>query len=267
MKSHKALKDAPADEPVHWDSKVDKFNKRRQLVRKQFESDPKECAKWEREVRDVSLYEFWWKYNVWKGRLKRATRGVCLMVTPAYSADCANVEHACHENYARSCVVAFWRHMATRERHAMIEEAMQRDVVAVDRVFWGATKFEHPFEHVVGAVRSELDEHLGVRDLFDKFEGKRDTNWGFAMMEMLVDPVLKTWVPDWVVEQYERGNPFFRRVLRRLARQRMASNRQLLLRARKEMVRRHQAEQKRASQGKEAQQGSDDDDDDDDGEG
>ena len=71
----------------------------------------------------MSLYEFWWKYSVWKGRLKRATRGVCLMVTPCYSADCANVRHVSHENYARGCVVAFWRHMATSERHEMIEEA------------------------------------------------------------------------------------------------------------------------------------------------
>ena len=83
------------------------------------------------------------------------------MLTPAYSADCANVEHACHENYARSCVIAFWRHMATSERHQMIEEMMQRDVKAVDRVLWGGTKFEHPFEHGGAGGRSELDRHLG----------------------------------------------------------------------------------------------------------
>ena len=154
------------------------------------------------------------------------------MVTPAYSADCANVEHVCHENYARSCVIAFWRHMDRRERHQMIEEVMQHDVKAVDRVLWGGTKFEHPFEHAVAGGLSELDRHLGVRDLYDKFEGKRDTNWGFAMMEMLADPVLSTWVPSWAVEQYERANPFFRRVLHRLVGQRLESNRRLLLRTR-----------------------------------
>ena len=83
----------------------------------------------------------------------------------------------------------------------------------------------------MGRAFSELDRHLGVRDLYDRFEGRRDTNWGFAMMEMLVDPVLSTWVPSWVVEQYERANPFFRRVLRRLVEQRLSSNnRHLLLR-------------------------------------
>jgi hypothetical protein len=33
------------------------------------------------------------------------------------------------------------------------------------------------------------------------------------MMEMLVDPALRLWVPSWVREQYERRNPFFRRAL------------------------------------------------------
>ena len=33
------------------------------------------------------------------------------------------------------------------------------------------------------------------------------------MLEMLVDPVLLEWVPNWVVEQYERWNPFFRKCL------------------------------------------------------
>ena len=32
-------------------------------------------------------------------------------------------------------------------------------------------------------------------------------------MEMLVDPMLKQWVPAWLVEQYERANPFFREAL------------------------------------------------------
>ena len=32
LKSNAAMKDAPDDAPVHYDSKVDKFNKRKQLV-------------------------------------------------------------------------------------------------------------------------------------------------------------------------------------------------------------------------------------------
>ena len=73
-------------------------------------------------------------------------------------------------------MVAFWRHMSTRERYQMIEEVMQRDVKAEDRVLWGGTQFEHPFEHAVAGGLSELDRHLGVRDLYDRFEqeeGKR----------------------------------------------------------------------------------------------
>ena len=111
--------------------------------------------------------------------------------------------------------------------------------------------------HAVAGGASELDRHLGVRDLYDRFEGRRETNWGFALMEMLVDPVLSTWVPGWVVEQYERANPFFRRVLRRLGEQRMASNRRLLLKTRREMVRRHQAEVSRVGAEGEAGESSD----------
>ena len=35
--------------------------------------------------------------------------------------------------------------------------------------------------------------------------------WALALMEMLVDPMLVCWVPGWVVEQYERWNPDFRK--------------------------------------------------------
>ena len=141
LKSWKELKDASPEQPVHWDSKVDKFNKRRQLVRKQFKDDPGECAKWEREVRDVSLYEFWWKYTVYQGRVKRSPRPVCLMVTPCYSADCANAEHPCHESYARTCVIAYWRHMSKTRRHKEIGKH-RVDGTAEDQLCWGSTPFE-----------------------------------------------------------------------------------------------------------------------------
>ena len=76
----------------------------------------------EEEVRDVSLYEFWWKYNVIKSRVKKCSRPVCLMVTPCFSAGCANAEHPSHESYARAMVVAHWRHMSSSRRHAMIRD-------------------------------------------------------------------------------------------------------------------------------------------------
>ena len=102
------------NEPVHYDSKVDKFNKRLQLVKKQIQAGIEDVS--EAELQHVSLYEFWWKYFVDRGRVKRSTRPVCLMVTPSYSADCANVEHACHESYARTAVLAHWRHMQTTKK-------------------------------------------------------------------------------------------------------------------------------------------------------
>merc|ERR1712015_262128 len=42
----------------------------------------------------------------------------------------------------------------------------------------------------------------------------RPLGWALALMEMLVDPMLASWVPSWVREQYERWNPYFRPCLR-----------------------------------------------------
>ena len=42
----------------------------------------------------------------------------------------------------------------------------------------------------------------------------RKLGWALALMEMLVGPMLMCWVPDWVHEQYERWNPFFRPCVR-----------------------------------------------------
>jgi len=243
LKSWSLLKDASPDAPVHQDSRVDKFNKRLQIVRNQFKDDPALMRRWEKEVRDVSLYEFWWKYDLFRGTLRRVGRAVCLMVTPSYSADCANVAHACHESYARVAVIAYWRHMSTKKRHEMIENAMSTGVKAIDRVYWGASKFEPEPDH---AAAPELDRHLGVRDLYDRFEGRGDVGWGMALMEMLTDPMLLTWVPDWVVEQYERANPFFRDALRSMETRGLSSNRTLLLRTKREMIRRHERSLKKA---------------------
>ena len=165
---------------------------------------------------------------MYKGRVRRGTRPVCLMVTPCFSADCANAEHPSHESYARGCVVAFWRHMPTALRQERIAQETQRDLRVVDKVCWGDTKFEEQFAN---ATTGQVERFLGVRDLYDKFEGKKD-GWALALMEMLVDPMLYSWVPAWAVEQYERANPFFRRVLRRLVKQRLPTNKALLRRTR-----------------------------------
>ncbi len=42
----------------------------------------------------------------------------------------------------------------------------------------------------------------------------RPLGWALALMEMLADPMLLAWVPGWVVEQYERWNPYFRPCVR-----------------------------------------------------
>ena len=58
--------------------------------------------------------------------------------------------------------------------------------------------------------------------------------WGMALMEMVVDPVLCQWVPEYVLEQYKRWNPKFSAALRGALQEEVegeTSNRQLLKRA------------------------------------
>ena len=43
-------------------------------------------------------------------------------------------------------------------------------------------------------------------------------------MEMFSDPMLRQWVPAWVVEQYERANPFYKEVLTVLLGQEIEKN-------------------------------------------
>ena len=49
-------------------------------MRRQF--DGPELLAWERQIRNVSLYEFYWEYQFYGGRLKRSASDVCIMVTP-----------------------------------------------------------------------------------------------------------------------------------------------------------------------------------------
>ena len=137
--------------------------------------------------------------------MKRCTTDVCLMVTPTLSSDCASVSSDRHESFARAMVVAFWRMMARSERLALLEEKMGVELDLCDRLLWGGSVLEH------GSAR-----YLGVADLVTRFQDKKDSQgrvngWGLALMEMLLDPVLRWWVPSWLVDQYERQNGTFRR--------------------------------------------------------
>ena len=94
-----------------------------------------------------------------------------------------------------------------------------------------------------GGEPSELDRFLGTDDLYEAFEtggtrreirwtegqslpGEHETrrrpkycDWAYAMLEMLLDPVLKGWVPQWIVEQYDRRNPDFRKIVSKFVRE------------------------------------------------
>ena len=90
----------------------------------------------------------------------------------------------------------------------------------------------------------EEDAYLGIPDLYLKFDG--EDGWSFGLMEMLVDPMLVCWVPGWVREQYERANPYFRSVLKRLETCKVSNNKMLLRRTKREMVIQHEAKVLRA---------------------
>ena len=88
---------------------------------------------------------------------------------------------------------------------------------------------------------------------FDVEKGKRgcDDCWGLALMEMITDPMLRQWVPSWVVEQYERANPFYKEVLTALhGDENMRRNRALLKQTRHEMIRRHRRHLRRTKKKK-----------------
>ena len=52
--------------------------------------------------------------------------------------------------------------------------------------------------HADGARRAKMDSRCSVQ-----------YGWRYALMEMLVDPVLSKWVPGWIGEQYRRWNEGF----------------------------------------------------------
>ena len=162
LKTSSELAGAYDNAPVSWDSKVDKFDKRLSLVRQQFmKSERSVRERWEMEVRDVSLYEFYWKYAVSRGRVYISKTSPAIMVTPAISSNAAQVDHPRHAFYARTCVVAFWRMMSTSRRYALMEHVAD---LHKDHRRWGGSWFEDPVMHA-GESPSLLDRHLGVFDL------------------------------------------------------------------------------------------------------
>ena len=138
---------------------------------------------------------------------------------------------------------------------------------------WGGSVFEESSTHA-GAQPSEMDRFLGIRDLVMAFDGRRTREvtwctvdgvrrakmdsrcnvkygWRYALMEMLVDPVLAKWVPGWIKEQYRRWNEGFDRFVAEALDEDEAqvwSNRQVLRRV---MQKLRQAGRKRARQAEE----------------
>ena len=244
MKQGTALANAKSDALVHYDSKIDKFDQRRSIFIEQFKTNPEELKRVLREVADVSLYEFYWKYVSHRGKFLAANNSCALMVTPCYSADCANVQHTAHSGYAKTCVIAYWRLMPTKKRHELYSNVHVTPLLgpAVSDWVLGGTHFGSSCED----YRPDDDHRfLGVHDLYTQFEGRshgqdKVDGWVLALLEMQTDPVLVSWVPKWVREQYQRANPYFRRVLEKMSGSVFKSNRRFLLALFSKMVSVHE---------------------------
>jgi len=236
VKTQAQLANAGPDTPVVHDSKVDHFDGRLARMRRTHAKATAELRKLrEREVRCLSLFEFVWKYQARAGgRLAETACRAAIMVTPSYPSHFASVGHERHAAFARSCVVAFWRHMPTLERYALMQKlpGMRREPHS-DRRRWGTSVFVEPFVHA-GSKPSEYDRYLGVQDLVMAFDGARDREyvwtredhtsqpvaeiegcsaaygWTFALLEMMIDPLLRLWVPRWARKQYRVWNKTYR---------------------------------------------------------
>ena len=135
FKNHRQLereRDRGAEDPeVTWDSKVDSFDKRREMLYAQKDKDPDTPIR-EEEIADVSFNEFFQKFCVSRGKLHKVSTPVCMNVLPSLSADCANISDPRHELHARTAVVAHWRLMPTRERHELTRQGLDLRSAGVD---------------------------------------------------------------------------------------------------------------------------------------
>ena len=96
----------------------------------------------------------------------------------------------------------------------------QTEIRATPQCCIGGTNFAVPFLIAAAANHEDRERYLGIRDLWRHYEvahGRRqDEFWGFMFMEMITDPMLRQWVPEWVVQQYERANPFYKDAVTRI---------------------------------------------------
>ena len=81
LRSRTLLRDADDSAPVTWDSKIDVFDERKERVLRRAGRGRSDLALG--DVRDASLYEFWWESHQVRGRLVRSAQTRVLMVTPA----------------------------------------------------------------------------------------------------------------------------------------------------------------------------------------
>jgi len=237
LKSSAVMSKAGPDDEIAYSSKIDRFDERLGLLRKQYPRPEQDALRqyWEHLVRDTSLYEFCWKYSTRSSKIAKMTQDVCLMVTPALCASSACVSHDRHEIFARTCVIAYWRCISSQGRLDLWHKMRIKD----PRLF-GGTVLQAPAP-LAGSRPSDLDRFVGIRDLVAAFDGPKSCanllvesppdsrrfklkrrnfsakpyGWAYALMEMLVDPVLYEWIPQYVVEQYRRWNPYFVESLRR----------------------------------------------------
>ena len=208
------LRGAPGDAPLTYDSKVDTFDGRQRLLARGRRRDGVTVVDAD-ELRYMSMFEFYWKFDVRRGQVARAKQQRCIMVTPGFGSNCAYVRDKLHGDYARVAVIAYWRLMPKAERHRQLRNywglGTSMDLspgLCQDPLTWSDQDFPTP-----------LGRFLGVQDLVRAFDGRRDAKgrdygWSRAFMDILMDPLLLAFVPGWVREQYERWNPDFRSSIR-----------------------------------------------------
>ncbi|MEC7299906.1 MAG: ferrochelatase, partial [Pseudomonadota bacterium] len=92
---------AAEDMVLEWDSKVDHFDKRLQLWQRMADRE-RGARLLKEEVHHLSLFEFYWKFYVDHRQIVRSGKPVCLMVTPAFSADCIETLEEINEEIKES---------------------------------------------------------------------------------------------------------------------------------------------------------------------
>ena len=169
LKHRRELFGGGDDAEIAWLSKVDHFDDRLGILRRQFFGrDDGELEYLEGVTRDVSFYEFFFKYAVVGGRISPFRKRVALHVLPGVSASCANVSHDGHAMYARKNVVAYWRLVDWRTKIHLLRKL---ELVPDPRLV-GGTALDRPSVRA-GSHASLLDRFLGIQDLVMAFDEKK----------------------------------------------------------------------------------------------